>query len=297
MSLKSNEFRFASSNGTDTITARIWYDDAVPVRCILQLLHGMNDCMERYEDMARYFVPRGFVVCGHDMTGHGKSAGEHGYGFLGEGDNVHSLTRDARALNTRIRTRFPGLPVVLAGQGLGSLLGQRYITKYGGELAGAVFCGTAGPRAPYVSPLLCRLIMTLHGSDERSPLLNRRLVAALGRQQSANAVISYTADAIYTVGMLHKEVSGFDWASDVSQDLPMLFLSGGKDPIGSFGKGVSQICRRLQKTKHNVTLRLYEDEAHDILHSKNCAAVFDDMLQWVNGALQISRTLQEAEVY
>lgn len=46
--------------------------DGKPV-AILQIIHGMAEYFERYEETAAFFTEKGFVVTGEDHLGHGKS--------------------------------------------------------------------------------------------------------------------------------------------------------------------------------------------------------------------------------
>ena len=54
------------------------------------------------------------------------------------------------------------------------------------------------------------------------------------------------------------------------------------DPVGNFGKGVTEVYRRLIETDHkNVSLKLYHDARHEILNEINKAEVYDDIEKWI----------------
>ena len=43
------------------------------IKGLIQVCHGMTEYMERYEDFAKYFTERGYIVFGNDIISHGKS--------------------------------------------------------------------------------------------------------------------------------------------------------------------------------------------------------------------------------
>ena len=61
------EFYFDSRDGESKIHAvRYRPEDPGKIRCVLQVVHGMAEYAERYEEFAAFLVERGFVVTGDD---------------------------------------------------------------------------------------------------------------------------------------------------------------------------------------------------------------------------------------
>lgn len=59
-----------------------WLPEGEPV-AVLQIIHGMNEYIRRYDAFAAYMAERGFVVVGEDHLGHGESVPEGGtYGYF-----------------------------------------------------------------------------------------------------------------------------------------------------------------------------------------------------------------------
>ena len=69
------EETICSSDGVSNLRMKVWDPVDVTPRAIVQLVHGMAEHIDRYNDFARFLAERGFVVVGHDHIGHGKSAG------------------------------------------------------------------------------------------------------------------------------------------------------------------------------------------------------------------------------
>lgn len=97
--VKKEEFLFDSRDGKSRIHAVRWVPEG-KICCILQVVHGMAEFVERYEPMAMYLGEKGIMVTGEDHLGHGKSVGENGkYGFFCEQDPATVVVRDVHRLN------------------------------------------------------------------------------------------------------------------------------------------------------------------------------------------------------
>jgi hypothetical protein len=78
-------------------------------------------------------------------------------------------------------------------------------------------------------------------------------------------------------------VSGKKWFESLDKELPVLIISGAMDPVGNFGKGIDQVCDKLEAAgKKNFKKILYPDGRHEIL---NESALFDkvceDVIEWI----------------
>lgn len=70
-------------------------------------------------------------------------------------------------------------------------------------------------------------------------------------------------------------------ARHVPRTLPVLFIAGAEDPVGSNGTDVGRAERRLHKAGvENVGLILYGEMRHEILNETGRALVYADVLSW-----------------
>lgn len=116
------EFYYDSRDKKSRLHAvRYTPDDKDNIRCIVQIVHGMAEYVERYEEFARFLTDRGFVVVGEDHMGHGKSVGGEGsYGYFCEQDPATVLVRDVHRLKKATAGLFPNIPYVMVGHSMGS---------------------------------------------------------------------------------------------------------------------------------------------------------------------------------
>ena len=68
---------FYESCGAGKIHACRWMPEGQP-KAVLQIVHGIAEFVERYDDFAEYLTGLGYVVVAEDHMGHGRSIGENG---------------------------------------------------------------------------------------------------------------------------------------------------------------------------------------------------------------------------
>lgn len=136
------ELTYKSSDGKNYVHAVKWVPDGEP-KYILQIAHGMAEHIMRYEDFAKFLNKHGFLVCGEDHLGHGKTAANKGdLGYFGPKDGHKLVVKDMKKLQDIIKQDYPKTPYFLLGHSMGSFLCREYIETYGDTLDGAIVMGT-----------------------------------------------------------------------------------------------------------------------------------------------------------
>ena len=302
------EFYFDSRDGKSKIHAvRYRPEDTGQVRCILQVVHGMAEYAERYEEFAAFLVERGFVVTGDDHLGHGKSVGQGGkQGYFCEQDPATVLVRDVHRLKKLTEELYPGVPYVLMGHSMGSFITRNYLCRYGTGISGAVIMGTGmQPKAVLDMARLVAGIQKLFcGSGHVSRLLDRLAFGGYGRgitdrrtafnwlSRDRERVDRYIADPMcgftFTVngfGALFELVVRLyspENLAAVPKDLPVFMVSGDADPVGDYGKGVRRAYDSLVAAGlTDIRLKLYPGGRHELLNETNRSQVMQDICRWV----------------
>ena len=302
------EFYFDSRDGKIRIHAvRYRPEDTGQVRCVLQVVHGMAEYAERYEEFAAYLVERGFVVTGDDHLGHGKSVGQGGkQGYFCEQDPATVLVRDVHRLKKLTEELYPGVPYVLMGHSMGSFITRNYLCRYGTGISGAVIMGTGmQPKAVLDMARLVAGIQKLFcGSGHVSRLLDRLAFGGYGRgitdrrtafdwlSRDRERVDRYIADPMcgftFTVngfGALFELVLRLyspENLAAVPRELPVFMVSGDADPVGDYGKGVRRAYDSLVAAGlTDIRLKLYPGGRHELLNETNRSQVMQDICRWV----------------
>lgn len=96
--VKKEDITFDSRDGKSKIHALRWVPEG-KIICIVQIVHGMAEYIERYEALAQYLGEKGILVTGDDHLGHGKSVGKEGtYGYFCDQDPATVVVRDVHRL-------------------------------------------------------------------------------------------------------------------------------------------------------------------------------------------------------
>ena len=305
------EFSIPSTNQSVQLHGICWEPDGGRPVAVVQLVHGMAEYLDRYDEFARFLNSRGIAVFGHDHAGHGQSLDERGTGTFAVKQGYVTALKDVHKVMRWGRSHFGALPFFLMGHSMGSFFARRLMTMYGDEMDGVVLSGTGFHTGAVVragrtlSALECRL----KGRYYRSPLLTQMAVGAFdkpfAKEGVKNAWLSvnrdnverYNADPLcgfaFTAGayedffrILQDLTSRKDFDA-IPKSLPVLLVSGAQDPVGDMGKGVIKVEQSLQKAGlRDVSMRLYEHDRHEILNEDDRAQVMEDIAVWLEGCIR-----------
>ena len=112
------------------------------IRAVVQIIHGIAEFIERYDDFAGYLNSLGFLVVAEDHMGHGQSVGKEGIqGYFHGG--WFAAVEDSVNLLRQTREEYPDVPYILFGHSMGSFMARTILAKYPDTgITAAVICGT-----------------------------------------------------------------------------------------------------------------------------------------------------------
>lgn len=289
------------------LSARKWVPEG-PFRGIVQLVHGMAEHIDRYDGVAEALNARGFLVVGHNQLGHG--AGTPLRGYFGEKDGWQSLIDDVHGLRQLVQKDYPGLPYFVLGHSMGSFVTRCYLMEHSGGLQGAVLSGTGFFDAGTVSAglALARAVCLLRGEKKESPLINKVGFSSSNKPFAPNRtefdwlsrdeveVDKYVADPwcgfLFTAGGYRDMFTGLRRMSDpeeirkMRKDLPVLFISGARDPVGAMGEGVKKVADSFRAAGlADIQVLLYPEARHELFNELNRQEVYGDLASWLYGHL------------
>lgn len=300
----TSTFSHAVPDGT-VLHVHRWLPEGPP-RAVVQVAHGMVEHAARYAHLGERLAAEGYAVYAADHRGHGRTTGGPGVpGHLGDEHGFADVVDDLLALTDHLEAEHPGVPVVLLGHSMGSLLARAYAARYGDRLAGLVLSGTAGspglvgrlavrlaeaecrlrgPRAP------SRLMQTLVLGPYNLPFRPARTPFDWLSRDEAQ-VDAYASDelcgAVATAGFYRDVLGGALWVSEgstytmVPKALPVHLVSGEVDPVGGAG-AVEEVAAGLRRAGvRDVTTRVWPGARHEVLNELNRDEVEDDLVAWL----------------
>ncbi len=309
MAIVKKEAYFNSSTGVNKIRTLIWFDNEVEPVAVLQIAHGVCEHIGRYEDFAIFLASKGYIVCGNDHIGHGKSVErEEDLGFTAEKDGYRRFVDDMHILYNIMHKRYPELPYFMFGHSMGSLCARVYAGTFGNDLAGLIICGTAqvpldlnftieyigravdkfGPRTVnHAMASLLNKVSSLQISDKQSDLdwlsINKENVdnyiadPLCGQELSLAGIRDLASIAILASDKM--------WAATIPCDLPVMIISGALDPVGMNGKAPIACADSLTEAGHDPLVIIYPCCRHEILNEDCKDRVYNDILSFMNDAL------------
>ncbi len=308
--VKKTSFYYPSSDGVHQIHAACWTPEG-EAKAVVQLVHGISEYVERYDRFATFLAERGFLVCGEDHLGHGKTGAADGvFGWFAETDGWNKVLADTHHLTEIQKQANPGVPYFLFGHSMGSFLTRNYLIRWPGEVDGAILSGTGQEPAVAISfgKQVSGLMKKAGKGKTVSPLINALSIGAYNRKFAPNRTSvdwisrdtdvqdAYLADPfcsfLPTVGMFRDMMEGLSVIGDparlagMDKDTPVFFLSGDEDPVGQMGKGVEKVYAMFKKAGcRDVTLKLYRGGRHEMLNEINYEQVQKDALDWLQAHL------------
>lgn len=292
-------------------------DEGKPV-AVLQLVHGMIEYIERYEEFAKYMTDHGFVVTGHDHIGHGHSLLKDDPAELGV---MHSkapektMCEDMLSVYHHAKNKYPDVPYFILGHSMGSYMLRRFLSVYADQtkgLSGAIIVGTGTvPNAAIIiAKLVIRITALFHGWNYKSQWVTNFLFAGDYHKfcmDSSEPEKSWLSKNVESVKKYYKDpldtylfsVNGYRGMTSamlfdnsqknvnrVRKDLPVLFASGADDPVGAMSKGVKSAFDRFRKAGiKDLTLKLFDGDRHEILNETDRADVYDYIYKWLKGRM------------
>lgn len=308
---KKTDFTFLSSDGRTRLHGISWVPEDIAPVAVLQLVHGVAEYIDRYDDFARFLNSHGVIVVGHDHLGHGGSLPEGGTPvYFGDGVTWDTPVDDIYVLHTKLKELYPDLPLLLMGHSMGSFLSRTYLIRYPGTVKAAILMGTGWQSG-----------ITLAGGLALAGALRRKNPAATSDTVTALAfgaynksfkpnrtscdwlsadeenVDAYMEDPLcgndVTVGLFYEMLRGirfnqrFTSLDRMDGKTPVLLISGEEDPVGGMGAGVRQTYTEFKRSGvGDCTLKLYPGLRHELLNEKAWRpTVYQDIWQWMEARL------------
>jgi alpha-beta hydrolase superfamily lysophospholipase len=292
---------FKDADGIE-ISYRRWLPEG-DAHAIVQIAHGASEHSLRYERFAKFLAAHGYAVYANDHRGHGETAKVTGVGVAGP-HGWDGMVDDLRELGAVARADLGELPLVVFGHSMGSFLAQLFAQRYGDELAGLVLSGSSGGMTAIQDTIAVLEAMAAApgGAEAPAPIfgpLNASFEPArtpfdwLSRDEAE--VDAYVADpmcgddAPLTIGFVLDMVrkGAETWSPDaegrIPKSLPVLMITGERDPVSEDGKTVRELEARYRANgMTDVTALYYADARHELLNETNRDEVQADVLAWLD---------------
>ena len=275
------------------------------IKAVLVIHHGMCEHKERYVWFMKQMAQRGIACVIADMRGHGASVrDEKDRGFF-NGTDTNGVILDLHQIIYYAKAQYPGLPVILFGHSMGSLVVRDYIKAHDFGLAAVILCGVPcknaaagmahamttlldkGPAGRHRSGLLYKAVL---GSYDKAFNKERKTNGWLTVDQKVCDLyesdtlcgIPFTVDGYRSLTGLLKEVYTKKGWDVTNPELPILLIAGSDDPVIGGVKGFRHTVHFLRgRGYYYVRGKLYVGYRHEILNDYCRDQVVKDISLWL----------------
>ena len=277
---------------------------------IVQIVHGGAEHAGRYNGVAQALNEQGYTVYAEDHRGHGRT-GEINtkLGDMGEANAFERVCDDVLSLGRRATTENPGVPLVIIGHSLGSLITQRILLQHSEEYAAAVLSGSPDIMGIAEGAELVHAEVNRVGRDQVSEVLDAATVenfaAAIPDAESPYDWLSrdreqvklYADDPwcgyalctgvwqdLIAAMLVTTEVSAV--AAALRKDLPIYILSGSDDPVHADWTAIDRLAANYRDCGvQDITIKNYNGGRHEMFNEVNRDEVIAELLDWLVNTL------------
>lgn len=303
--MKMENIKFGEA--PELLPGKMWIPEVAPCM-VLQITHGMTEHIGRYEKVGEMLTKHGIVVAGFDLRGHGCNEGDPACASFGEGGWKASI-QDMHLFYQYLDRHFPNIPHFMMGFSLGSFLLRDYLSCYHDNIAGAVIMGT-GDQPGAILTILMQIIkkeIRTHGFNSSTTLVDKMSFENYNQKFAPNKtpfdwlcadeeqLIAYSEDTLcrkhISAGLFYQLLDAMRRTGKKStyekwdKTVPVLLLSGQKDPVGDFGKGIQRVKNGMDRAGlKDVKVHYFPDARHDLLHeekSGNAKEAIDILVKWM----------------
>lgn len=285
----------------ESVYYRVWRADSP--KAVIQILTGLAEVEDYYEDFARASVQEGYSVYLHEYRQFGRSRA--GYG---EGNLFVNYARDGAFLLDLIRKEEPGLKVFVLCHSLGTMVSQLAVYHAGARWDGIIFTGLSHNGAALENRLR-QLEMAQKAIEESGPdaessdiyeeVFNHLNDSFAGEKDPFSFITSdpgkrewiaslpYTSPSYtnrffrdFASAWLMLEEQGLETSADPS--LPVIILNGSEDVTAENGTyGDTKLDLLEEAGFEDVESVVYEGLRHSILQETLADMVTSDILEWI----------------
>jgi alpha-beta hydrolase superfamily lysophospholipase len=290
------------SRGAGQIHGCCWLPEGEPI-AVVQIAHGITEYALRYEEFARYLNGLGYLVVAQDHMGHGGSVDDGLFGYFYGGWSA--AVADTYELLLQTRKQYPALPYILIGHSMGSFIVRTILCDHPNSgISGAILAGSGwfskglmmiGAAYAGLLPQKKPSKLILHAAfgtgnrripNPKSPYEWVCRDEAVAKAFAEDPLCHFAP----TAGLMKNMMQGILYMERrknlrrMKKDLPVLFLSGDADPVGNYGTGVIRSAKAFRKAgMQNVTVKLYPECRHGILHELNKKEIYAEVEKFIKG--------------
>jgi len=269
------------------------------------IFHGMAEHHERYLDFIQALTCEGFDVYTYDHRGHGTDKKHSELGYIAKKNGSSILINDALTVCKHVKENGRSEKLAVFGHSMGSMVLRCLMQVYDTMDCAIVSSTTMPPVAvSKFGTILGNIICAFRGAKSRSTLLHTAMFGgkaytSLCTRTSSdwltrnNTLVGKYIDDPYCgflcTASFYRDLAALAAKSaskrgiaKTRRNLPILFLSGTKDPVGGYGTQITRL-HNIYTTLgfEHAEIKLYPEARHELLNELNYEEVYHDIFSYL----------------
>lgn len=284
---------FIAKDGKKIICS-LW-DSVKSPKGIVQLVHGMNEHVRRYDRFANFLNKHGYIVFGDDHRAHGRTASSiSNIGTTdGEQDLFSASLTDELEISDFLHKKY-NLPLFVFAHSYGSFIGQAML-EHNVNAKAVCLSGTAKFSRTFLwfSKIVSWLGCKIFGKDSDAVIIEIfspiRNTNSLSRDK--NEVAKYKKDSFvrkhFSYGFYHSLFSNkLKLIGKANANTPIMIVVGAKDPVSDNAKLAKRLFQIYKKQGvKKLRINIYPEARHELLNELNYQEVQNDVLNFFDSVL------------
>ena len=295
------EHKLKAKDGYE-LSLRIY--EAQEPKAVVKFIHGMEEYQDRYQPFAEFLQGAGYTVVTADLRGHGKNAPMLSH--IADRDGHLRLLEDEETILEMIHENWAGVPVILFGHSMGTIIARVFLQKWSREFHKVVLSGYPNPNpAAAAGNVLVSLLASFKGAKGYSKLVDGMVLGTFSKavpdaktpldwlSVNEENVERYKEDPLcgarFTLGSyaalfgLMKLMGEPGKYEEVWKELPILLISGKDDPCTGGEKGRADSETVLRKAGfRELEIVTLDGMRHEILNETDKETVYQKILEFIN---------------
>ncbi len=268
-------------------------------KAIVQVLHGAHEHKMRYYYLFKALNLAGYGFIATDFRGHGQSVCQnHPRGCM---KSINEMINDMVTVSYYAKEKYSNLPLYMFAHSMGSMFARLYLRDYDDLIDKLILSGT--PRYYHLLRFfvpVTQWVVKKTGGRGADILINYVGTGTLregdwvskgknNRQRIKDDPLCFSHydssgyQVLFDCNSLLKNYSRYKCKNP---DLPILSMSGQKDPLSGGRRGLMSIKRDLQRCGYNnITIKIYKGLHHEIINEDEHNVVFDDIIKFYDKSL------------
>ncbi len=275
---------------------------------VVHILHGMGEHAGRYEEFAGYLVENGYTVYAHDHRLHGGSVEEgEKVGIFRKEDTFAAVIEDVGTVQAYISEKEGVSDLITLGHSMGSLILRRYLQTDGRFTKKAIVMGTPPAYSRLMvatSRFLAFFTGLFHPTHKRNRLMHalmkRNTVHRVKDKERENDWLTHDKEVVrryeedpacgyaynkYFYREFFALFAKVNHPREIGKTpaIPMLFISGDKDPLSQSMRSVERLFSRYDECIEDFrgTIHAVTNARHEVLNEIDRSKTFARVLEWI----------------